>query len=98
MDEIDLCIFCEREVGWDEEGVQCDMCDKWQHRLCYTGLTREQYQNLDFEFVCGPCQDTLQTEEDEIHLDDLIVNAPDIHMEDEALEFELVRIVPTIAL
>ena len=56
------------------------MCDKWQHRLCYTGLTREQYCNLQFEFVCGPCQHTLQMEEEEIHLDDLIVNARDIHM------------------
>ena len=63
--DVDLCIFCEREVTWEDEAVSCDVCERWQHRLCFTGITPEIYNaaNRDqeeFEFVCGPCQHDLQ--------------------------------------
>ena len=41
--DVDLCILCEREVTWEDEAVSCDVCKRWQHRLCYTGITQEIY-------------------------------------------------------
>ena len=41
--DVDLCIFCEREVTWEDEAVSCDICAKWQYRLCYTGITKDIY-------------------------------------------------------
>ena len=46
-----------------DEAVSCDMCAKWQHCLCYTGITEDicNAANRDqAEFVCGPCQHELQ--------------------------------------
>ena len=56
--DVDLCIFCECEVTWVDEAVSCDICAKWQHGLCYTGITEDVYNTAnrdqaDFEFVCG---------------------------------------------
>ena len=39
------CIFCTEEVTPRQEALLCDGCDKWQHRLCQTGITREQYRD-----------------------------------------------------
>ena len=32
-----LCIACNKVVGKRQHGVTCDVCDRWQHRLCDTG-------------------------------------------------------------
>ena len=36
-------VFCECEVTWEDEAVSCDVCAKWQHRLCHTGIAQEIY-------------------------------------------------------
>ena len=64
--DVDLCIFCEREVTWVDEAVSCE---KWQHRICYTGITEDIYSaanrdQAEFEFVCGSCQHNLQPRHD----------------------------------
>ena len=38
------CLFCAEEVTSRQEALLCDGCDKWQHRRCQTGITREQYR------------------------------------------------------
>ncbi|XP_068677112.1 uncharacterized protein [Montipora foliosa] len=38
------CIFCTEEVTSRQEALLCDGCDRWQHRHCETGITREQYR------------------------------------------------------
>ena len=38
------CLFCAEEVTSREEALLCDGCDRWQHRRCQTGITREQYR------------------------------------------------------
>ena len=38
------CIFCTEQVTSRQEALLCDGCDRWQHRRCETGITREQYR------------------------------------------------------
>ena len=38
------CIFCTEEVMSRQVALLCDGCDRWQHRCCETGITREQYR------------------------------------------------------
>ena len=38
------CIFCAKEVTSRQEALLCDGCDRWQHRRCQTGITREDYR------------------------------------------------------
>ena len=33
----DICIACGKVVGKRQHGVTCDLCDRWQHRVCDTG-------------------------------------------------------------
>ena len=33
----DICIACGNVVGKRQHGVSCDVCDRWQHRVCDTG-------------------------------------------------------------
>ena len=54
------CISCFQEVKDDEQAIQCERCDKWQHRTCDTGFTEAEYNaalNLekDLVFFCKPC-------------------------------------------
>lgn len=39
------CIFCSEEVTSRQQALLCEGCDKWQHRRCQTGITREQYRD-----------------------------------------------------
>ena len=36
------CLFCAEEVT----ALLCDGCNRWQHRRCQTGITREQYKEV----------------------------------------------------
>ncbi|KAG0715357.1 Bifunctional coenzyme A synthase [Chionoecetes opilio] len=38
------CIACDRPVRARQQGIQCDGCDRWQHRTCGTGLTQADYR------------------------------------------------------
>ena len=42
---VDLCISCQKTVTTRQEALLCDGCQHWQHRICNTGITREQYRN-----------------------------------------------------
>ena len=44
--ESESCISCNQVVRPRQEAVQCDGCDKWQHRTCDTGITRYTYRRL----------------------------------------------------
>ena len=44
--ERDSCVVCDAAVGARQEGLQCDLCSKWQHRKCNSGVTRELYRRL----------------------------------------------------
>ena len=32
-----LCIACHKEVDGRRHSISCDVCERWQHRLCGTG-------------------------------------------------------------
>ena len=40
----DLCIRCKKTVSSQQEAIQCDGCDRWQHRICGTNITRKDYR------------------------------------------------------
>ena len=44
--EGDSCVVCDLAVGARQEGLQCDLCSKWQHSKCNSGVTREFYRRL----------------------------------------------------
>ena len=57
------CIFCSEEVTSRQGALLCEGCDKWQHRRCQTGITREQYREaeksgLDIAWQCLYCAPT----------------------------------------
>ena len=35
--DVYLCISCDKEVRRRQHSLQCDGCERWQHRLCKTG-------------------------------------------------------------
>ena len=37
MDSV-ACISCREEATGPRHALQCDDCDRWQHRLCGTGM------------------------------------------------------------
>lgn len=56
----DLCILCRKTVRARQEGLMCDGCQFWQHRICNTGVTREQYrkavkERTDINWRCSQC-------------------------------------------
>ena len=57
------CVACRRTVRKRQEGLQCDNCDRWQHRVCGTDITRSFYRQLvrgDAElpyWQCTSCND-----------------------------------------
>ena len=43
-----------------QEAILCDGCNKWQHRTCRSGVSREMYRNAvksgeDIPWRCKPC-------------------------------------------
>lgn len=37
------CVSCSEIVTTRQEALLCDGCERWQHRRCGTGITRETY-------------------------------------------------------
>ncbi|XP_071810737.1 uncharacterized protein [Apostichopus japonicus] len=61
MTEQYICIDCQKPVRKRQEALLCDGCNRWQHRICATGISREEYrmavaQETDVEWICFPCQ------------------------------------------
>ena len=34
----ELCVVCDRQVTARQHAISCDDCERWQHRLCDTGM------------------------------------------------------------
>ncbi|KAI0227998.1 hypothetical protein LSAT2_021486 [Lamellibrachia satsuma] len=45
-DDPDNCVVCNKLVRPRQQALQCDDCDRWQHRVCQTGLTQRRYRQL----------------------------------------------------
>ena len=63
--EEDLCTTCQEEIDDDQEAIQCDICERWEHRLCIKAChrpTTEFYKVLcaspskAIVFTCSQCR------------------------------------------
>lgn len=57
---MDLCIQCSHPVRPRQEGLECDVCSRWQHRTCNTGITQREYraavrEGHNIAWSCQPC-------------------------------------------
>ena len=57
---VTLCIECKKFVNKRQEALLCDGCNKWQHRTCSSGVSRDMYRNAvrsgeDIPWRCKPC-------------------------------------------
>ncbi|XP_014677597.1 PREDICTED: nucleolin 1-like isoform X2 [Priapulus caudatus] len=57
---VHTCIYCRLKVRASHQAVQCEICDRWQHRLCDTGINREFYRqalrgHVEMQWVCRMC-------------------------------------------
>ncbi|XP_071154709.1 pygopus homolog 1-like [Mytilus edulis] len=54
------CVLCDQQVRPRQHALQCEDCDKWQHRLCNTGISITDYrlmvnEKVDIIFHCVEC-------------------------------------------
>ncbi|XP_071145594.1 pygopus homolog 1-like [Mytilus edulis] len=54
------CVLCDQQVRPRQHALQCEDCDKWQHRLCNTGISITDYrlmvnEEVDIIFHCVEC-------------------------------------------
>ncbi|XP_071133066.1 uncharacterized protein [Mytilus edulis] len=60
----DSCIQCQNVVRPRQEALQCDGCQKWQHRTCNSGVPRDQYRqavkdHAQLEWKCVTCTEII---------------------------------------
>lgn len=85
------CIFCSKEVT-SRQALLCEGCDKWQHRRCQTGITREQYRDavksgLDFAWRWLYCAPTPIAESTAVRDEDMAVTVDSFNIPN-SLEME----------
>ncbi|KAH3818585.1 hypothetical protein DPMN_120307 [Dreissena polymorpha] len=55
------CVGCGKEVRPRQHAVDCDWCNRWQHRKCGTDITQTAYREAmrlgEVTYVCRPCID-----------------------------------------
>ena len=44
METYTYCIVCHRLIRPRQESVECETCNRRQHRTCGTGIARDQYR------------------------------------------------------
>ncbi|XP_076086821.1 pygopus homolog 1-like [Mytilus galloprovincialis] len=54
------CVLCDQQVRPRQHALQCEDCDKWQQRLCNTGISITDYrlmvnEEVDIIFHCVEC-------------------------------------------
>ena len=58
------CVSCSEIVTTRQEALLCDGCERWQHRRCGTGITRETYRRAVREGVEIPWKCLFSKEEE----------------------------------
>lgn len=58
--EIAYCIACGKEVRARQHAIACDTCELWQHRVCGTRISLQDYRKmvrgeLEIDWVCERC-------------------------------------------
>ena len=54
------CITCKKFVNKRQKALLCDGCNKWKHRTCNSGVSRETYRDavksgVDIPWKCESC-------------------------------------------
>ena len=54
------CISCKKLVRARQQGLQCDGCNRWQHRVCGTGISLADYREAvqtdsPIDWRCAEC-------------------------------------------
>ena len=76
---MDQCIECNRVVTGRQQALECDHCREWQHHICGTGISQQEYREAvrsreGFDWICGPCLVYINEdsqEEDNTNIDQL---------------------------
>ena len=60
MSSADQCIRCKETVRERQQALQCDCCERWQHRTCGTGVSQKHYREAvrgdrELEWRCEDC-------------------------------------------
>ncbi|KAK3730064.1 hypothetical protein QZH41_001145 [Actinostola sp. cb2023] len=53
----DLCLRCSTPVRARQQGLCCEVCDRWYHRTCGTGISQDDYrravqEETEIEWQC----------------------------------------------
>ena len=45
---------------WKEQALECDHFHQWQHCICGTGISQQEYREVvhsreGLDWICGPC-------------------------------------------
>ena len=56
------CISCKLNVRPRQHAITCDVCNRWQHRKCNTGISFKEYQDArkgktTINFKCAECEE-----------------------------------------
>ena len=54
------CVYCQKDIRPKQHVLQCSSCFNWQHRICKTEISLEQYRNAQklkqkIEWKCEQC-------------------------------------------
>eukprot|EP00057_Strongylocentrotus_purpuratus_P029385 XP_011683859.1 PREDICTED: uncharacterized protein LOC100890943 [Strongylocentrotus purpuratus] len=63
------CLQCGKEVRPRQQALECDSCSRWQHRLCNTGITLQQYRAAmkeGIDWTCSGCSLQAMNSDDEV--------------------------------
>ena len=56
----DFCIRCKEPVRARQEELQCNGCERWQHRTCGSGISQKDYRSAvkrgeEIDWRCEDC-------------------------------------------
>ena len=65
------CLECKKLVRKKQHAVACDVCQKWQHRTCGTGIDRQTYFAAiklltTIKFVCRNCVERIPPVQEDV--------------------------------
>lgn len=57
------CLSCGNNVTNRQEAISCDGCERWCHRKCGTGISRQEYraairEDREINYTCHECSHT----------------------------------------
>ena len=87
------CIVCNQQVSSRQHGLQCDQCNRWQHRICNSGIDIATYRRavsglIELDWKCTDCSVEVQYDETYIDPEIEIESSSDMEVDIEEEEEE----------